>query len=434
MAPESLELFDWQREAEERQYQTLRSQGLVFNCTKTGRGKTYMAAVSAKRLGLPAFVVCPKSVITNWHRVLTLAGVPIAGILNWEKLKTGRYGWWDPEKQLWQFDQKVLVIVDEVHRGATGVDSQITEMLAKLKAYPVPKLLLSATLANTPLAMRGTGYLAGLHPWKRHDFYEWCLKMGCVRVQRPGKYGPVTTIELPKRGGDVIMAKLHQAIQDKLVEIREDAPDFPETVVSAKLFDADDPGVAADVRKQYQELARVVQDRSDDPRAIMTRARQRAEIAKVPLLANLTNDAIDEGNSVVLFVNFRNTMDLLQMALGTQRSVQFHGDTKDRAATLELFQSNQVPIFIAQIQAGGVGVDLHDVHRCRPRYTFISPSYSAPDMVQCLGRVHRAGGTKSFQMFVLLADTPEENIYEAIVRKRKNIAALTTGELMGLPA
>ena len=42
-------------------------------------------------------------------------------------------------------------------------------------------------------------------------------------------------------------------------------------------------------------------------------------------------------------------------------------------------------------QAGGTGLSLHDVNGEHPRVSLISPSFSAIDLKQALGRIHRAG-------------------------------------------
>lgn len=433
-----ISLFPFQVTAERRQYEALLKYQRAINTSKTGRGKTYMAAYTAFRLGLPVLVICPIAVFTSWRRALELAEVPIEGIINWQSLKTGNTPWWDPNKAvgkdnygMWKFSRKVLVIWDEVHAGTTGADSQTTEMLAKLRAFPIPKLLMSATLATTPLAMRGIGYLCGISPWQEDQFYRWCTDLGCVRKKFPTRDGGRWAVVLPDdHRGPGVMARLNASLKDYIVSIDEDAPDFPQTTITAKLYDADEEGTE-EVRKLYQEVAKTVRDRSSDPLAMATRARQRSEILKVPIFETLANEVVAEGGSAVIFVNYRYTMELLEKVLGAKRICQIHGDIKDRQNQIDTFQKNQRHIMVAQVQAGGVGVNLHDELHARPRTSFLSPSFSAVDMVQCLGRVQRSGGTPSFQQFVLLANTLEERIYEAILRKQQNIEALTTGELLG---
>lgn len=426
-----IQLYDWQKEAAETQVRLLRTKRLAINASSTGLGKTFMTAWSLKELDTPAFVVCPKSVITNWNRVLDNAGVEKEGVINWEALKTGKHPWWDGDR--WRFNRQLSVVIDEFHRGASGANSKCTYMLGQLRIYPsIPRVLLSATVATTPLALRGAGYLAGLHDFNDGSFYSWCRSLGCVNQRMPnGSFA--TTMPIGKEAGEQVMLKLRSALEQYMIRLTPDeAPGFPETEVVSKLFTLDQISEAG-VRREYEEMAEAIRDKSTRREALITRARQRAEICKVPILAELAKDLVQEGRSVVIFVNYRQTISLLELALGSSNIVKIWGEQgiTEREDERSLFQTNVRHICLAQCQAGGLGIDLHDELHARPRTSLLSPSYNAADMVQCLGRVHRAGGTKSVQYFVLLAGTIEENVHRAILRKRHNLRTLTDGELLG---
>ena len=69
-------------------------------------------------------------------------------------------------------------------------------------------------------------------------------------------------------------------------------------------------------------------------------------------------------------------------------------------------------------QAGGTGLSLHDEHGNHPRMSLISPSFSAIDLRQALGRIHRATGvTPAIQKIVFANDTVEMGVCKAV---RKN--------------
>ena len=79
-------------------------------------------------------------------------------------------------------------------------------------------------------------------------------------------------------------------------------------------------------------------------------------------------------------------------------------------------------MLIATIQSGGVGINLHDVHGGHPRRTIMSPTFSAIDMKQALGRCYRAGGmTPVIQNLVFAANTVEEYVYRKVKAKINNI-------------
>ena len=82
------------------------------------------------------------------------------------------------------------------------------------------------------------------------------------------------------------------------------------------------------------------------------------------------------------------------------------------------------------MRAGGVGISLHDKNGKYARRSLISPSWSAIDMIQALGRVHRAKGmTAVKQLIVFCKGTVEESICEGIKEKIENIGCLNDGNL-----
>jgi len=77
---------------------------------------------------------------------------------------------------------------------------------------------------------------------------------------------------------------------------------------------------------------------------------------------------------------------------------------------------------IANIAAGGVGVSLHDLNGNFPRGSIISPSYSAINFLQALGRIHRAEGKTTCIQKVMFADgTIEVEVCKRVHAKLQNM-------------
>jgi hypothetical protein len=53
-------------------------------------------------------------------------------------------------------------------------------------------------------------------------------------------------------------------------------------------------------------------------------------------------------------------------------------------------------------------------------------------MRQCLGRIHRVGGSKVVQTFVLIAGTIEEKVQKSITNKLACLDTLNDGDLWGI--
>ena len=63
----------------------------VIDASDTGTGKTYCAIAICALLKLTPFIICPKSVISNWANVCNEFGIKYLGISNYEMLKNGNY-------------------------------------------------------------------------------------------------------------------------------------------------------------------------------------------------------------------------------------------------------------------------------------------------------------------------------------------------------
>ena len=85
---------------------------------------------------------------------------------------------------------------------------------------------------------------------------------------------------------------------------------------------------------------------------------------------------------------------------------------------------------LCMTQAGGTGLSFHDTLGDHPRVALISPSFSAVDLRQALGRVHRASGaSSSIQKIVFAADTIEMGVCRSIRAKLNNLDLINDDEL-----
>tara|TARA_E500000331_G_scaffold270821_1_gene262419 strand:+ start:129 stop:392 length:264 start_codon:yes stop_codon:yes gene_type:complete len=81
-------------------------------------------------------------------------------------------------------------------------------------------------------------------------------------------------------------------------------------------------------------------------------------------------------------------------------------------------------------QAGGTGLSLHDETGEYPRVSLISPSFSAIDLRQCLGRVHRATGkSPSIQKIVFASGTVEMRVCKLVRAKLNNLDLINDDEM-----
>jgi superfamily II DNA or RNA helicase len=405
----------------------LRRHPSAINASSTGVGKTVVSIFVAKALGLTPAVICPKSVVWQWVETLAECGVEPWFVTNYEQVKLGRTGFGDWEiknkRFKWQFPPKSLLIFDEVHACRKPKTQNAKLLLAARRAAPQLKTLcLSATPAESPLDLFAIGHLLDLHHGDS-DFYHWLRANHVVR----GKWG------LIYKGGVEGMARIHSQLFPArgYRAVAADLPGFPTNQLSTLAVQA---GSDRDRKAVQDYLEELCEKRANDcplPVVDLLRARQQLELLKVAGLADLADNDVQSGNSVVIFVNFTDTLNALVEQLGEGRCSIIQGgqSEEERRTQQQLFQSNKNKIAICQIKAGGQGIDLHDILG-RPRISYICPSDSATATIQALGRIHRSGAlSPATQFFVFAANTVEEQVRARVKAKINSVAALTDGDL-----
>ena len=127
---------------------------------------------------------------------------------------------------------------------------------------------------------------------------------------------------------------------------------------------------------------------------------------------------------MVIFVNFSDSVTALCEQLGCACIEGGQSETQ-RQQVIDDFQSDKTNLLVANIAAGGTGVSLHDINGNRPRISLISPSFSAKNHLQTLGRIHRNGAKSDAIQKILVAEgSIEEKVMETINRKLKNLETL----------
>lgn len=423
--------YDWQTPAIDQLVALHQKQKYSLDTSDTGTGKTVIACELVRRINQPALVITPKSVLSSFKRVATSMEVPLLDVVNVEKLKTGRTKWLKKagKEFVWQTPANTLLIFDEIHRFG-GAKSQNGKILALAKACGYHIHGMSATLCDTPLKMRAPGYLLDLHNYSTVGYWNWCKKLGCF--PSPFRYGELMFPKGPSRLPHI--QRLHEMVKPHSVRLRiDEIPGFPECDTQAMLYDLNDEYLD-ETNKIYEEMEEAIAspDRSTSEIVLMLRARQRTELLKVPLLTDLVDDIVEEDRSAVVFVNFRDTLEQLVDATTKHGVVKIVGGQSDieRSKAIDSFQADQARVIVVMSQCGGLGLSLHDINGVHPRTALITPSYSAVEMKQVLGRIHRSGGkSKAIQRLVLAAGTIEERIYEALSRKLHSINGVNDGSM-----
>lgn len=150
---------------------------------------------------------------------------------------------------------------------------------------------------------------------------------------------------------------------------------------------------------------------------------QRLHTAKEDALVEVLSD-LPADEPVVVFSRFWSDLDSTHSAVERVGRSSFEISGRRRGlADWKAAEGGEV--LAAQIQAGGVGVDL-----TRSRYVvYFSVGYSLGDYLQSLARVHRPGQGRSVVYYHLVGrGTIDEKVYAALL-KRQNVVEKVIGEL-----
>jgi len=143
----------------------------------------------------------------------------------------------------------------------------------------------------------------------------------------------------------------------------------------------------------------------------------------------MAEDGLAEGMSVIVAVNYEDTVQALADRLNTRNTITGKDKPEDRQTLIDRFNDDQARLIIMNIKAGGLGISLHGTADSRTRLVLINPTYSGIDLKQALGRAWRAGGARSIQKVVFAADTIEERACEKVRAKMARIDMFNEGDL-----
>jgi hypothetical protein len=460
----------------------------VLDASDTGTGKTYCALAVCKLENLTPLIICPKSVINSWLTVAKTIGVDVLGISNYEMIKGCKYYTSDmkavecpyidkytmPEEKdvkkkslrkkvdkiidesvtdptvdtgkseitikvikkvkkpktnesfIFQFPKDIVMIFDEAHRCKNH--KTITSRLLISAAEAGNKvILLSATISDKIQCFKPFGVVFGFY----NDIKQFKMWM-----RRKIKLREIQNKIDKLQDDELQLSIIHNEIFPKKgsrIKIKDLGDLFPKNQVTANCYHSDDQDKINELYDIINSALEELKNKETRAEGLgkLIRARQKIEMFKVPIIMDLAEEAMDNGYSVVIFVNFHDTMNYICHHMECDCTIHGQQSLDERQSCIDDFQSNKCKMIVVIIQAGGVGVSLHDIHGGHPRMSIISPTWSGQDMVQALGRIHRAGSkTPAMQRIVYCAETYEEKICSTIQEKIRNINAINDGDLV----
>lgn len=411
--------YKYQRKHIDRLIEILETKRGAFDLSATGTGKTLCALTVAKELGRPAAVVAPLGTLPGWRRTAEALGMPLVSV-NYESLTKAR-GFVTPQEI--KLPKNALVIYDEAHKCKNHKTGNAKTMLYIARSgYKI--LALSATIAHHAEHLRAWNDAFNLANTNSFSAFMYA----CGYYYEQSKWGGAW---LPKSENSVDITRRRIAPFVSAMTIEDAGEMFKENSVSVEVVSSqEDPELKKAYEDYFKALCAGDKKTKGDHLVKELRARQASEKAKIPYILDRVDELTEEGFSVVLFCCFNETIDELRQSLAGHLPAVIRGGQSPaaREAERKRFQENKTRVILCNLQAGGVGLDLHDLHG-QPRYSIILPDWSAVSIKQALGRIHRAGAKSPAIQQILYSDVEvEKRMAEAVRAKLHNLDTLHDSE------
>lgn len=406
---------------------------IVMDGSDTGTGKTYTAIALCKHLNLKPLVICPKILISTWSTVCKYYQVDPYSIVNYETIKNGYHyneeGYKEEAEFLqinkegkktfkWKIPHDVLIIFDEVHRcrNKSAINGQLL-----LSTIDQKVLLISATVSDTPGNFFIFGYM--LKMYKNRKELSTLINESINNTIQTNNKSLLHDLIFPDKGSRM--------------DIKELGDQFPKNQigVNSYLIESNKIGM---VNKAFRDIdentlrlksANIDPEKSQHVLAEITEARQIIEDIKLEIIKDLVLDYRENGFSIVIFVNYVESIKKLAKMLKTNCLAYGELNKEEVAQNIEKFQNNEEDIIICTFRTGGVGISLHDLYG-KQRVSIISPSFSSTDLIQALGRIYRSGTVSpAIQRIVYCANTCEQVICNRLKEKIEFISSVNDNDL-----
>lgn len=416
-----------------------------------GLGKTFQSIVAAIDSGAEKIlIVCPSSMKIAWKREIESFG-ETASIIN------GKH--WNPDKfTIINFDilknfhttkekrnsedyikkgnlihneivdEKFdLVIVDEAHNLKNHKSIRGKIMTEVCVDYGVDRVWL---LTGTPVANRPMDFYNLLKIIKSPLADNWIfyVKRYCEGKKFYKKLKNGNTKQIWLTNGASNLEELATKSRNLLLRrLKEDVLDMPEKTIGTV----------------YHQLTTVQRNNYDNlwEEYLLERKKKKKrgsvdkDLVELILLrkfmANETIDstlemvdnAIEQGQKVIVFTNFQEEQDIIMEKLG-KIAVAHNGsmnETKKQVSVDRFQQDEKVKVFVGNIQSAGVGITL----TAATTVIFNSLDWVPGNVKQAIDRAYRIGQKNNVSVyFNIYEDTVDERVWESLFQKSDVIGTI----------
>ena len=415
-------------------------------CDEMGLGKTHqamalLAAVSSSEESKKTFIiVCPTSVIYHWEdllkrflpdlRVFTFHGQS----RHREDLSTKSYNVLLTSYGVMRSEKKELsqlffdvAIYDEV-QNAKNTSSQTHKALASLQAYM--KLGLTGTpIENHVMELKALFDLVLPHYLptdaqfrqrflipveKQQDLERKQLLSKLVKPFILRRKKSEVLLELPEKIEEIAYCDL----SEEQKTLYRDLFFSQKTRIEQEMQTSSEAPSVMHVFSLLSKLKQICNHPS-----LFSKDKENFSShssGKWDLFVELLQEARESGHKVVVFTQYLDMMDIIEKYLEGQGIgfAEIRGSTRDRRESLIRFKEDaHCVVFVASLQAAGVGIDLTAASVVIHYDRWWNPAKED----QATDRVHRMGQSRGVQVFKLVTKRSVEEKIHALILKKKGI-------------
>lgn len=415
-----------------------------------GLGKTLQALIFMSLTEGPKLVVCPASLTLNWQREAErftpelrpqiLSDLPtnqIPGALKEPRLFITSYGLLRRDVDVLRQTRFQVAALDEAQH-IKNPDSQAAKAAFRLNAEA------RVALTGTPIenGVRDIwsimNFLMPGYLGRREDFRERFEVPIHNQPNSPEQQRLVRRLSpfILRRTKAQVATELPEKIQQvSFVELSTKQKSLYETLLRAarqSLEGAGKPGAKGSSKMAVFTALLRLRQVCCDPRLLGNgdeepQVEPEVNSAKLELLEELLQDAIDDDHRILVFSQFATMLGLIQERLKFMSidHCYLDGSTRNRQAEIDRFQTGNVPVFLISLKAGGVGLNLTAADTVIHYDPWWNPAVEA----QATDRAHRIGQSRTVQVYKLITrGTVEERILSLQSKKREMTAGLVDSE------
>jgi SWI/SNF-related matrix-associated actin-dependent regulator 1 of chromatin subfamily A len=416
-----------------------------------GLGKTRQAIVALRHAapGGPYLVVCPASVKRNWEREIHMSAPGTVHVIDGTSRQPIPAGasWTVVNYDLLAKQMEPLstvawagLVFDEAHylKNHTSARSRLARQLAQRAAAAAPRPPAVYLLTGTPLTNRPRDLFVLLqlveHPLGR-SFLSFA-KRYCAATKNEYGWktdGASNLEELTVQLHGVMLRRRKEEVLALPPKLRAWLPlSVPPGTASREIGE-----VVNLLLRRRRGIDPTEADGSGSGRharvhllALLTRARDKLAAAKAPLTREFVAGAVEQGEKVIVFSCFERPLIELAASFGDQ-AVVVTGKTPSaaRQSLVDRFQhDDEVRVFLANIVAGGVGLNL----TAATQVVFNDLDWVPANHWQAEDRAYRLGQTRTVNVSYMVAEGTIDDFVQAVLEgKAALVRAVVEAEAIG---